>query len=108
MSALALGDGKLGATVWPAHAGAISVLGCEPVNHHDYDRGQIKWEMDSSGKIVGRAKVRLPKGEFTHIAFFHTPTGPSFAGPPMQLDHPIKFDKPGILEVYPISGPEPN
>ena len=108
MSALALGDGKLGATVWPAHVGAISIDGCELASHSDYGRGQIEWGMGEDGKIVGRALIRLPKGEFTHIAFFHAPTGPSSASPPMQLSHPIRFDRAGILEVYPISGPTPS
>jgi len=98
-------DGTLGAVVWPAHVGAIAAgeLTIGEPDSADYRRGQITWQVES-GEVVGRAQILLPAGTYTHLCYFRTPSGPSWAGAPMQLQHPVVMDTAGVLDVYPIKG----
>jgi len=106
------GEGVLSLVIWPAYVGACTenpaaigglVAYGEPETS-DYQRGMIQWAQEGDD-IVGRAFIRLTKGEFTHLAYFHGPEGPAMGGA-MKLPHPIVFDGPGVLEVYPITNPD--
>lgn len=101
------GVGTLAMTVWPTFAGvgvghpgdrlaAVS----EPLAA-GYQRGQIAWE-PANGTVIGRALVYVPAGEYTHSLFFRGPDGPSLCGS-RRLPHPIRFDRPGVIELYPIT-----
>lgn len=108
-------DGILSVQVWPSYVGAcyghplLSVYS-EP-NSVDYQRGQIFWGPAGDdlpglrGQTVGRGKIAVPAGEYTHLAYFYGPEGPCQAGQGFQLPHPQRFPTAGIFEVYPIVNP---
>jgi hypothetical protein len=98
-------EGTLGLTVWPTYVGVSAGapaggLHWEP---HDvyYQRGQITWALEAE-QIVGRAKIYAPAGQYTHLVYFHHPEDPQSVGS-VQLPHPVVFDTPGVIDVYPIT-----
>lgn len=100
-------DGTLALTVWPVYIGVCTEdPGPGPIAYGepdaaDYVRGQIAWSLEGE-EIVGRAVIHAPVGVFTHMAYFRGPQGPCMSGK-MQLDHPIIFHRPGMIDVYPIT-----
>jgi hypothetical protein len=103
------GEGTLGMVVWPAYIGVCTedpgpgpAAQGEPADSSDYVRGQISWAREDSGDIVGRATVCAPAGHYTHMAYFTGPAGPCMSGK-MQLSHPIRFMRAGVIDVYPIT-----
>jgi len=104
-------DGTLGCVVWPSYVGACEedpaggvVAYGEPTGL-DYERGQITWAVNEQGELEGRAVVKAGKGVYTHLSYFSGPEGPCQVGK-VQLPHPIRFDVPGVIEVYPITNPD--
>jgi hypothetical protein len=107
------GNGELAFTVWPAYLGLVNAnLGTppfsvsEPSNDPVYKRGQIYWEYRSvdglPDRILGRARIIVPAGEYTHFAFFHHPTDMRVAGL-RKLDHPIRYyEEENAVDVDPI------
>lgn len=99
-------DGTLAIVVWPAYVGACQG---DPSTHTiwepkvgDYRRGQIEWALEND-IIVGRAKILVPQGEYTHLLYFRHPTAMETVGS-VQLPHPIVYMGPdNIIEVYPIT-----
>ncbi|SKX80094.1 Uncharacterised protein [Mycobacteroides abscessus subsp. bolletii] len=111
-----VGDGTLAVQVWPSYVGAcvmhpLVAVFCEP-NSIDYQRGQIQWgpagddlPRELQGQIVGRARINVTPGEYTHLAYFYGPEGPCQAGQGFQLPHPVRFAESGVFEIYPITNP---
>lgn len=94
--------GRLAIAVWPVYLGLAeatseSILR-EPTEHLDYERGRIDWFDTANG--LGRARVYLPKGQYTHFVFC---TGPreNVIGVE-QMAHPLLFDRSGYVDVDPI------
>ena len=87
------GDGKLAVVVWPAYIGA-ALEGATPpfaVNEpHNggYQRGQIHWyPVLDDRQVVGRARLTLPPGTYTHFVYFKHPTRPQPCGV-AKMAHP--------------------
>jgi hypothetical protein len=99
-------------TVWPNHVGVCNVeLGqppfilAEPTKHPDYRRGQIEWRYTGEppdNKIVGRARIHCPAGDYTHFVYFNHPTDRLVVGLE-KMAHPIHFELDNnIIDVDPI------
>jgi hypothetical protein len=102
------GEGSLGITIWPVYIGAALVDSTPPFTisePHDggYGRGQIIWTpVPDARQVIGRARIMLPPGTYTHFLYFHHPTRPQACGV-MQMDHPLVCTEPvTILDVDPI------
>jgi hypothetical protein len=110
--------GVLSVTVWPTFVGLAKAEGvaahlngsaqvhlCEPTEDFNYDRGQIRWETQPDGSIVGHGRVFIPADvEFTHYIFaLHPKQGMCGV---TALEHPIRFDRPGFVDVSPIRNQE--
>lgn len=87
--------GTLAVTVWPVYVG---------FGHHRDDdlpqdqRHQICWDTEA-GMLTGHAHPAVEAGEYTHILYFHAPTGPpTFSAP---FDHPVTLPA-GRIHVGPI------
>jgi hypothetical protein len=102
-------QGVLGAIVWPPYLGVANcfpglpgtVAEGEPFDDINYERAMIAWRTEN-GNVLGAAQIYVPKGIWTHLVFF---SGPHHAHPLMganQLEQPIIFDRPGIVEINPI------
>jgi hypothetical protein len=95
--------GILHVDVWPTYIGigeADGTVITEHNGHPDYERGQIHWETQPDGDIVGHARVQLPKGVWTHLLFCHGPTELIISNE--KFDHPIVFDRAGFVDIGPI------
>ncbi len=99
--------GRLSITVWPTYLGlSQGDPGLGPIPNHEpwgdinYNRGQIWWRTED-GMILGRAQVFVPKGVWTHFLFCSGCIQPTLMGA-NQLEQPIIFDRPGIIDVDPI------
>lgn len=88
-----LGNGEFIPVVWPTHVGAVLADGSEPMSDHRYQRGQITWEVDGHGALVGRASVNVPPGEWTHVIYCYHPTAPKFVAA-QKLAHPLRTVDP--------------
>lgn len=109
--------GKLSVEVWPpyigmatAHPGppgAVAPAG-EPFADPDYTRGMIMWRHEpdpqspNGQRVVGSAKIWLPKGVFTHVVFFFGPHSSHQVAGCNPLEQPIMFDRPGMINIDPI------
>jgi hypothetical protein len=95
--------GVLTVDVWPTYMGlgysTDGVQLVEQIGTPGYERGPITWET-KDGEILGRARVVLPKGTYTHLLFCHGPCD-RLAGVE-QLEHPVVFDRAGFFDVDPI------
>jgi len=108
MSDVSLGvDGTLSFVVWPVYIGA-ALEGTtppfsidEPING-GYQRGTILWTpVDDRRQVIGRARILLPAGTYTHFVYFHHPTKRQACGV-MQMDHPFVCTELTVLDVDPI------
>lgn len=104
------GAGKLTVTVWPPYIGVSAgepgrgrVIDGEPFDDIDYRRAMIQWRKQPGGTIRGSAKIAAPKGIYTHLVFCSSPHRATIIMGVRQLEHPIVFDRPGIVEIDPIS-----
>lgn len=100
--------GTLSIVVWPTYMGvSFGDPGLGPVPEHEpfedinYSRGQITWRTDPDGRVWGSAQVFAPKGIYTHFVFCHGPVREMMIGR-RQLEQPIIFDRPGIIDIEPI------
>ena len=93
-------EGFLGAVIWPTYVGALTILGAEPDG--DYQRGQITWSTNGDGKVRGRARILVPKGFYTHLAYYHHPNGPLMVGHQV-IDHPFDFKVDGVIDLEEIT-----
>ena len=100
--------GVLGVVVWPTYVGVSGgdpgpgpVPEGEPYEDINYSRGQITWQTEPDGRVWGAAQVFVPKGVWTHFLFCHGPNRELMIGQ-RQLEQPIIFDRPGIIDVDPI------
>lgn len=88
----------LSAVVLPSHLGASAGWDVwkffEPVDDANYERAQILWENTPDGTI-GRARIGLPKGVFTHLLYFQQNNFRRAT----KLPQPVVFDRPGWLDV---------
>lgn len=95
--------GKLSVIVWPIYLGLAEAQGeqmiREPTEHLDYERGRIDWFDTVNG--IGRARVWIPKGIYTHIIFCMGPR--EHVCGVSQMDHPRVFDRAGFIDVDPIN-----
>lgn len=106
--------GVLSVDVWPVYLGVATahpgnpfestVALNEPYDDMDYNRGQISWRT-VDGQILGNATVFAPKGIYTHLVFFRGPHREAFQGAE-PLEHPLVFDRAGMIEVDPITNQE--
>lgn len=94
------GDGTLTLIVWPTHVGVATEAG-EPGTSADYERGQVDWQPDINGEIIGRALINVPAGEYTHLVYFHCPLGGRHSTI-KQMEHPLRMPTTGVVEIYPI------
>ena len=92
--------GSLAAIMWPLHLG-VSVGDLEPFGEDGYERGPIEWEW-RDGHILGKARVWVPKGTWTHHVFCTSPLRDSVMDR-RQMEHPLIFDRPGFVDVDPIT-----
>lgn len=105
-----MNQGFLGAVVWAPYVGlTVSPPGVgpvafgEPIDDPNYGRGLISWRTQADGLIVGSAQILVPKGVYTHVVFFSGPARPhGMMGVPQVIEHPIVFDRPGVVELDPI------
>lgn len=85
--------GTLGVAVWPTYVSAIRTDGTPS------DRAQITWK--SGDLITGIARLHLPAGDWTHLAYWRGPgEDHAPAGDLVALPHP--FRGPGVLDLDPI------
>lgn len=107
------GVGVLGAIVWPTHLGAVTghpgpgpKPANEPTDSPDYERGQIEWMLETSGpfagEIVGRALLNVPAGVYEYLVFCHGPGSLPKMINATKFEHPLVYEKAGVMEVYPI------
>jgi hypothetical protein len=97
---VSLNDGVLSAVVWPTYVGALDVSGAEPDG--DYQRGQIVWQPDDQGTVRGRSRILVPKGFYTHLAFYHHPSIALICGLQV-IDHPFDFRVAGQIDLEDIT-----
>lgn len=89
-------------TVWPTYIGVIGrgadgTLG-EPRN---YDRAQITWT--AGDLVVGRARITVPAGEWTHFVYFRGPADHEPVGQPVPVgEFPIRLPNGGVIDADPI------
>ena len=93
-------QGRFSAIMWPLHLG-VSQGDVEPYGLDRYERGPIEWEW-RDGKILGKARVWVPKGTWTHHVFCTSTTRESVMDY-RQMEHPLVFDRPGFVDVDPIT-----
>jgi hypothetical protein len=95
--------GALNVQVWPPYIGLSTAEG-EPFDDMNYCRGFIQWRTLADKQIVGSAKILAPKGVYTSLVFYW---GPDKVHPaadnPHVLEHPVVFDRPGTIEIDPIT-----
>jgi hypothetical protein len=103
------GPGKLTFTVWPVYMGAATdepgdewIPIYEPYDDLHYSRGLIDWEWQPDGNILGRARIFVPKGAYTHLLFCLGPHAHGAIGN-QKLEQPMLYAGPGVLDVWPIS-----
>lgn len=104
-----MGLGMFGANVWPMYIGVTdgfpgegpSAVG-EP-GGLDYRRGRIDWNVTDDGQVVGGATVFVPRGYYTHLAYFYHPSDALMVGY-TKLSHPLDymFTPRGKIDIYPI------
>jgi len=99
------GEGTLGFVVWPTHAGCVNRAGEEPMFKLDYHRGQIFWDKNDRGIILGRATVLVPAGEWCWVIYCYNPYNPSFVTA-QKLAHPLILHEPGTIELSEITEAE--
>jgi hypothetical protein len=97
-------EGTLSFIVWPTHVGAVNEAGEEPMGHPDYDRGQITWALNEQGRLVGSAKINVPRGhrDWTHIIYCHNPIKPGFITA-QKLHHPLRLPDGGTIDLIDIT-----
>ena len=93
-------QGRFSAIMWPLHLG-VSQGDVEPFGLDGYERGPIDWEW-RDGQILGKARVWVPKGTWTHHVFCTSPLRESVMDY-RQMEHPLVFDRPGFVDVDPIT-----
>ena len=103
------GEIILSAEVWPTHVGFANgdpgrgkQASGEPVFSIDYERGQIQWTAMPGGEIVGRARVLVPPGEYTHMLYLHGPGSLPMMCGSRQLPQLVVFHESGFIDVDPI------
>lgn len=96
------GDGTLGFIVWPTHCGAVNDRGEEPMGDPDYGRGQINWALNEQGRLVGRTRVNVPAGDWTHLIYTHNPTQPGYITA-QKLAHPLRMSAKGTIDLMDIT-----
>ena len=99
------GEGTLGFVVWPTHAGAVDGQGREPMFGLEYARGQINWNLNEQGKIVGNTRIQVPAGDWTWIIYTHNPHNPGFITA-KKLAHPLVLHEPGFIDLMDITEDE--
>jgi hypothetical protein len=73
----------------------------EPEISDVYQRGQITWEYRDD-KVVGRARVVCPMGEYTHFVYFQHPTDKQITGV-KKMEHTLRCMYPiNYIDVDPI------
>lgn len=101
-------EGTLSAVVWPIYIGAAlegttPPFSCEEPHNGGYERGQIIWTPVSDDRqVIGRARIVLPPGTYTHFVYFLHPSRPQACGV-AKMDHPFTCTEPvTYLDVDPI------
>ena len=103
------GDGTLTMTVWPVYIGLCNanlgtppfIMAAEPIDDPRYQRGQITWEY-RDGRVVGRARIHCPAGEYTHYLYYQHPTDQALTGI-ARMPHDIRLTyETNIVDVDPI------
>jgi len=92
------GDGTLSFVVWPAYVGACTETGEEPINHASYERGMIRWDVMPNDELVGRARVQIPAGTWTHVLYCPHPTSPQVYSA-QKLAHPLVLSGAGTIDM---------
>jgi hypothetical protein len=99
-------NGVLRGIVWPVYigcalAGTTPPFSIDEPHNGGYERGVIHWEPTDIDEIVGRARIILAPGTYTHFCFFKHPTSPHACGV-APMDFPITARELVMLDVYPI------
>ena len=101
-------EGYLSVTVWPVYIGCALEDSTPPhtlaePHNGGYERGTIVWTPVPDGRqVIGRARIVLPPGVYTHFLYFHHPSRPACCGV-AKMDHPLTCTEPvTILDVDPI------
>lgn len=95
------------ATDHPGERGSVAPAG-EPFGDINYTRGLIQWRNEpdaaspSGVQVVGSAHIYLPAGIFWHLVFFYGPHAVHQVAGSNQLEQPVVFDRPGMIEINPI------
>lgn len=106
------GIGQLIVDVWPPYVGMTTqdpgppgTLALGEPDDANYARGMIKWRTEH-GNTIGAAHIYIPKGIYTHIVFFSGPHRNHSLMGANQLEQPVVFDAPGMIELNPIHNQE--
>jgi hypothetical protein len=92
------GDGILSAVIWPSHAGACDEQGNEPISNPDYQRGQLSWGLDESGRLTGHCRILVPAGTWCFTIYSHHPTKPVIINA-QKLSPPMILPKAGWIDL---------
>jgi len=70
----------------------------------DYGRGQIYWNVNEQGRLVGHAHISVPGGtlDWTHVVYTHTPTRPEVVTA-QKLAHPFHLPDGGTIDLIDIT-----
>lgn len=88
--------------VWPTYAGALLADGSEPMSHLNYIRGQINWQVNDAGLIIGHTTIAVPAGEWCWVIYCHHPSAPQFSTV-QKLAHPLRLIESGSIELDAIT-----
>jgi hypothetical protein len=104
------GELILSAEVWPTHVGFTTIPPGpgpqpqgEPVDSPEYTRGQIAWTVMPNDEIVGRTRVFVPAGTYTHMVYLHGPGSLPMMCGARVLPHPVSFAESGFIDIDPIN-----
>lgn len=101
----AVGDGTLSFVVLPCYAGAVKTNGEEPMFGPDYQRGQIIWEINEQGRLLGRAVIDVPAGEWGWVIYCHNQFRPGFVTT-QKFAFPLVLHECGTITLSDITEDE--
>ena len=99
-------EGILSILIWPVYAGLMTCENVEPLDHPEYQRGQIVWTpktpINGAVVITGTARILVPKGYYDRVVYAHHPCS-SLIYSWQKLDHPFDFKVDGVVDLQEIT-----